>query len=398
MESKVRETKLSDKKELLESLDREIEFIKSTFGRSPYIFKKGYIKPDKENYGPLVLIFPVKNQTNSVKRLYSDFLDRKQETKVRVRISPGMVLDGIMDVTDEDDGEARFVVYIDTNEELNWLQQPFLEEVEVEIDLSFILEAAKDFISLFEHQPPLLLELESFSGYSNPTNQNIVTPLKNLLQSQEYALRCSISNPISLIWGPAGTGKTTTLIEIVRNLYHGNKKVLITSHTNTAIDNLLYGLYDTQKKEWLIPREHIVRVGRPKTWDREGYNRISEITAYGHRISELNKLDSEIQKYTEQYILLLKEELCKTEDVIKTLEKETSSLEEITIKYNSIKSELDSFKNMFFLARLIHRKRISELKPQLKKYETIKEDLTSKHIRLSHEKVKLLKLKEELKP
>lgn len=42
-----------------------------------------------------------------------------------------------------------------------------------------------------------------------------------------------------LIHGPPGTGKTTVITEIVRHLVSNRKKVLITSHTNVAVDNVL---------------------------------------------------------------------------------------------------------------------------------------------------------------
>jgi len=39
-----------------------------------------------------------------------------------------------------------------------------------------------------------------------------------------------------------GTGKTTTITALIEILIKNNKKVLITSYTNTAVDNILLKL------------------------------------------------------------------------------------------------------------------------------------------------------------
>lgn len=50
------------------------------------------------------------------------------------------------------------------------------------------------------------------------------------------ALNCS---DIYLIQGPPGTGKTTVISEIIRYLVNDNKKILLSSQTNLAVDNVL---------------------------------------------------------------------------------------------------------------------------------------------------------------
>jgi len=41
-----------------------------------------------------------------------------------------------------------------------------------------------------------------------------------------------------------GTGKTTTITALIEILIKNNKKVLISSYTNTAVDNILLKLQD----------------------------------------------------------------------------------------------------------------------------------------------------------
>ena len=67
------------------------------------------------------------------------------------------------------------------------------------------------------------------------------------VESQALAVRKSLqfstNQGFFLIHGPPGTGKTTVITEIVRQLVSRDQKVLITSHTNVAVDNVLENLF-----------------------------------------------------------------------------------------------------------------------------------------------------------
>ena len=57
--------------------------------------------------------------------------------------------------------------------------------------------------------------------------------------SQKEALNNALNREISIIQGPPGTGKTTTIINILANLLYQNKKVLVVSKNNSAIENVV---------------------------------------------------------------------------------------------------------------------------------------------------------------
>ena len=66
---------------------------------------------------------------------------------------------------------------------------------------------------------------------------------KNLNDSQQKAIIAITQNKhITIVHGPPGTGKTTTLIEAIVQLIKAGEKVLVAAPSNTAVDNIAKGL------------------------------------------------------------------------------------------------------------------------------------------------------------
>lgn len=64
----------------------------------------------------------------------------------------------------------------------------------------------------------------------------------NQLQAVEHVLK---ADDYALILGMPGTGKTTTIAEVIRTLVEMGKTVLLTSYTHSAVDTILLKLKDT---------------------------------------------------------------------------------------------------------------------------------------------------------
>ncbi len=56
--------------------------------------------------------------------------------------------------------------------------------------------------------------------------------------SQKQAIEAALKDRVSMIEGPPGTGKTTTILSIVANLIVRGKRVAVVSKNNSAIDNI----------------------------------------------------------------------------------------------------------------------------------------------------------------
>lgn len=70
-----------------------------------------------------------------------------------------------------------------------------------------------------------------------------------LNQSQQQAIEAILANEsICIVHGPPGTGKTTTLIEGIRQLIKKGEKVLVAAPSNTAVDHITRGLIEAGEK------------------------------------------------------------------------------------------------------------------------------------------------------
>ncbi|KAK2733082.1 hypothetical protein FQN55_003783, partial [Onygenales sp. PD_40] len=101
---------------------------------------------------------------------------------------------------------------------------------------------------IFGHTTPSPVDLTSIGtiDFFDPT----------LNDSQKEAIRFALaSREIALIHGPPGTGKTYTLIELIRQLLRQNLRILVCGPSNISVDNIV---------ERLAPlKVPLVRIGHP---------------------------------------------------------------------------------------------------------------------------------------
>jgi len=100
-------------------------------------------------------------------------------------------------------------------------------------------------------------EVAALARAPRPLAARTWTPLDTALDDRQRAavdgaLR---SGDIALVWGPPGTGKTRTLVEVVRQRVLRGERVLCCAPSNTAVDNLGIRLAETGLRA--------VRLGHP---------------------------------------------------------------------------------------------------------------------------------------
>ncbi|KAJ2897737.1 hypothetical protein MKZ38_004413 [Zalerion maritima] len=65
-------------------------------------------------------------------------------------------------------------------------------------------------------------------------------PKSKLNPSQRAAVDASIEYPLTCLWGPPGTGKTQTVVEIIQALQMSKEsRILVTAPTHNAVDNIM---------------------------------------------------------------------------------------------------------------------------------------------------------------
>jgi hypothetical protein len=81
-------------------------------------------------------------------------------------------------------------------------------------------------------------------GLSSPSPvllERAFTSISRLNQSQNEAIRIALNSSILCLWGPPGTGKTETIVEMICALQIAEEsaRLLITAPTHNAVDNLM---------------------------------------------------------------------------------------------------------------------------------------------------------------
>jgi len=106
----------------------------------------------------------------------------------------------------------------------------------------------KKMLNELENNKPLYKLFEQLHGEAPdtvPAIKNISLDFHNrrLNESQQQAVAAITQNElITIVHGPPGTGKTTTLIEAILQLIKTGEKVLVSAPSNTAVDNIAKGL------------------------------------------------------------------------------------------------------------------------------------------------------------
>src|SRR5579883_2533906 len=102
---------------------------------------------------------------------------------------------------------------------------------------------------------------------------------------REAAAVALSAEDVALVHGPPGTGKTTVLVEVIRQAAARGERILATAPSNIAVDNMLEKLHETGLR--------IVRLGHPaRTLEFLRHNNLAALTEADPAYDEVRELDA----------------------------------------------------------------------------------------------------------
>ena len=106
--------------------------------------------------------------------------------------------------------------------------------------------------------------------------QSLIYDNKETNRNQKHTIQQSFKNKVSYIWGPPGTGKTTTIMQIASNLINQGNRVLFVSNANRAVDLGVIELIDNLNKNFqdISIKKLITRYGAPFIENDDNLNEV----------------------------------------------------------------------------------------------------------------------------
>ncbi|MCA1062721.1 AAA domain-containing protein [Rossellomorea sp. AcN35-11] len=104
-------------------------------------------------------------------------------------------------------------------------------------------------------------------------------------------------NPVTFLWGPPGTGKTYTLARVAAYHYSEGKKVLLLSHSNSAVDVLIEEMYHflTDHHRWKAGE--VIRYGTSRKPFSENITDLSVLQLLEQRDPSLAEEKGKVETY-----------------------------------------------------------------------------------------------------
>ncbi|MBT7237580.1 AAA family ATPase [Candidatus Woesearchaeota archaeon] len=158
--------------------------------------------------------------------------------------------------------------------------------------------------------------------------ENEILEIFQLNNSQEKAVVKAISNNISVITGPPGTGKSQVVLNIIANAVWNNKSVLFASKNNQAVDVV------NTKLRSILSKNLVVRMGSSK--------HRKNATLQIHKLFQ-NKKSIKISKDYKSYTTSIRDRIQKIDDIrtkINYLSNLNDKIESIQEKIDNIRSQV----------------------------------------------------------
>jgi predicted nucleic acid-binding Zn-ribbon protein len=131
---------------------------------------------------------------------------------------------------------------------------PYIAQAVLITNLWYLLEAVKKkIVALADANDLPEFSMKAFGIVTSASGNTAYPPLEpgerggkvyDPNDDAKKAIALALGSEVSFVWGPPGTGKTTVLARIVEAFWKSGKRVLICSHTNTAVNTALEKFLD----------------------------------------------------------------------------------------------------------------------------------------------------------
>ena len=270
------------------ALSREITYLKETGGKKYRVVDGVLISHDREIY---IYTFDTDSE-----------LHFPDGTTIKIQLEVGRIYANVISCED-------FSISFQTTTDLG----QNIEYLEFTAEPWQLLEGLLDRINeLDEDECPIAYKLVC-------DRRKQISKRRPIERGQNIALRKPSEQPITFVWGPPGTGKTTTLARVALEFLNRGKRILMVSYSNVSVDRALLKVAEISD----FPKGTIIRYGYPR--ERELLEEKKYLTSYAYVLEQNPELANEY------YELLEKK---------KGLKKKSKERQELNKKITSIRTIL----------------------------------------------------------
>lgn len=139
---------------------------------------------------------------------------------------------------------------------------------------------------------------------TNGPSLSTTQPIETIVKGQDAVLARAFTDPVTVVWGPPGTGKSHTMSELAIRYLEKGYSVLIVSHSNVSVDGVakkIYELLNEKKKRDLYTCGQILRYGYIRDEELSQNNHIS---SFRYALSKSPQLAKQLDDLQNEYYKL----------------------------------------------------------------------------------------------
>lgn len=157
----------------------------------------------------------------------------------------------------------------------------------IDIDFRWLVRRCLDW---YRSKGTSVAEIETVSKFGK--GQSGYEQAEGQSNDQFQAVQTILSEGLSYVWGPPGTGKTTwVLAKAVAHCVRQGEKVLVLASTNLAVDNALFAVLNEGAS-----RFDLLRVGFPSEKFKDQYPECCEDRVFAAKIREIEREKKELER------------------------------------------------------------------------------------------------------